>query len=132
MGSACEAGTDEPSRDDVKGTGNGILENGHSHKSEEEEWRNGMGEDLPNGHSTPPEPQQTDEQKEHQVQIVRWERFLPVKTLRVLLVENDDSTRQVVSALLRKCCYEGMHCKLQYQFIVNKFFYFPREVKLLL
>lgn len=106
MGSACEAGTDEPSRDDVKGTGNGILENGHSHKPEEEEWRNGMGEDLPNGHSTPPEPQQTDEQKEHQVRIVRWERFLPVKTLRVLLVENDDSTRQVVSALLRKCCYE--------------------------
>jgi pseudo-response regulator 7 len=45
-----------------------------------------------------------DEQKEQQT--IRWERFLPVKTLRVLLVENDDSTRQVVSALLRKCCYE--------------------------
>ncbi|KAF0903942.1 hypothetical protein E2562_030080 [Oryza meyeriana var. granulata] len=106
MGSTCEAGTDEPSRKDVKGIGNGIVENGHILKAEEEEWRNGMGEDLPNGHSTPPEPKQTDEQKEHQVRIVRWERFLPVKTLRVLLVENDDSTRQVVSALLRKCCYE--------------------------
>ncbi|KAG6511917.1 hypothetical protein ZIOFF_029996 [Zingiber officinale] len=38
--------------------------------------------------------------------IVRWERFLPVRTLKVLLVENDDCTRQVVSALLRNCSYE--------------------------
>ncbi|XP_020600188.1 two-component response regulator-like PRR73 isoform X2 [Phalaenopsis equestris] len=38
--------------------------------------------------------------------IVRWERFLPLRTLKVLLVENDDSTRQVVRALLRNCCYE--------------------------
>ncbi|XP_006649884.1 two-component response regulator-like PRR73 [Oryza brachyantha] len=106
MGSTCEAGTDEPSQKDVKRVGNGIVENGHSLKAEEEKWGDGTGEDLPDGHSTPPEPQQTDEQKEHQVRIVRWERFLPVKTLRVLLVENDDSTRQVVSALLRKCSYE--------------------------
>lgn len=39
--------------------------------------------------------------------IVRWERFLPVRSLNVLLVENDDSTRQLVSALLRNCSYEG-------------------------
>nr|AYC12371.1 circadian-associated protein 1 [Oncidium sp. CY-2018] len=38
--------------------------------------------------------------------VVRWERFLPLRSLKVLLVENDDSTRQVVSALLRNCCYE--------------------------
>ncbi|XP_074591645.1 two-component response regulator-like PRR37 isoform X2 [Curcuma longa] len=38
--------------------------------------------------------------------IVRWERFLPVRALKVLLVENDDSTRQVVGALLRNCSYE--------------------------
>eukprot|EP01018_Ginkgo_biloba_P012239 Gb_04978 [translate_table: standard] len=38
--------------------------------------------------------------------IVRWERFLPQRCLRVLLVEVDDSTRQVVSALLRNCSYE--------------------------
>lgn len=37
---------------------------------------------------------------------VRWERFLPVRSLRVLLVETDDSTRHVVSALLRNCSYE--------------------------
>lgn len=37
---------------------------------------------------------------------VCWERFLHVRSLRVLLVENDDSTRHVVAALLRNCCYE--------------------------
>eukprot|EP00250_Pteridium_aquilinum_P017081 c23442_g2_i1 orf=145-2274(-) len=35
-----------------------------------------------------------------------WERFLPERTLRVLLVEDDISTRQVVCALLSKCGYE--------------------------
>lgn len=39
--------------------------------------------------------------------VIRWERFLPIRTLKVLLIENDDSTRQVVSALLRNCSYEG-------------------------
>lgn len=39
--------------------------------------------------------------------IVHWERFLPVRSLNVLLVESDDSTRQLVSALLRNCSYEG-------------------------
>lgn len=36
-----------------------------------------------------------------------WQRFLHVTTVTVLLVENDDSTRHVVTALLRNCCYEG-------------------------
>ncbi|KAF5179495.1 Two-component response regulator-like aprr5 [Thalictrum thalictroides] len=38
--------------------------------------------------------------------VIRWERFLPKKVLRVLLVENDDSTRHIVAALLRKCNYQ--------------------------
>ncbi|KAI3816091.1 hypothetical protein L1987_15779 [Smallanthus sonchifolius] len=38
--------------------------------------------------------------------VVQWESFLPVRSLKVLLVENDDSTRHVVSALLRNCSYE--------------------------
>ncbi|XP_054786245.1 two-component response regulator-like APRR7 isoform X2 [Prosopis cineraria] len=38
--------------------------------------------------------------------LVRWVRFLPVRSLKVLLVENDDSTRHVVCALLRNCGYE--------------------------
>ncbi|GMI66722.1 hypothetical protein HRI_000341500 [Hibiscus trionum] len=39
------------------------------------------------------------------LEVVRWERFLPRKVLRVLLVEADDSTRQIIAALLRKCSY---------------------------
>ncbi|PPD89120.1 hypothetical protein GOBAR_DD13947 [Gossypium barbadense] len=39
--------------------------------------------------------------------LVCWERFLPLRSLKVLLVENDDSTRHVVCALLRNCGYEG-------------------------
>lgn len=39
-------------------------------------------------------------------QVIRWERFLPCRVLRVLLVENDDSTRHIVAALLRKCSYQ--------------------------
>ncbi|XP_057786195.1 two-component response regulator-like APRR5 [Salvia miltiorrhiza] len=38
-------------------------------------------------------------------EAVRWERFLPKMVVRVLLVEADDSTRQIISALLRKCSY---------------------------
>ncbi|GFY84605.1 pseudo-response regulator 7 [Actinidia rufa] len=38
--------------------------------------------------------------------VVHWERFLPIQSLKVLLVEDDDSTRHVVSALLRNCSYE--------------------------
>lgn len=40
--------------------------------------------------------------------VVQWDRFLPIRSLKVLLVENDDSTRHVVSALLRNCSYEGL------------------------
>lgn len=39
--------------------------------------------------------------------VVKWERFLPRMVLRVLLVEADDSTRQIITALLRKCNYKG-------------------------
>ncbi|XP_073035608.1 LOW QUALITY PROTEIN: two-component response regulator-like APRR5 [Primulina eburnea] len=37
--------------------------------------------------------------------VVEWARFLPKMVLRVLLVEADDSTRQIIAALLRKCSY---------------------------
>ncbi|XP_077235636.1 two-component response regulator-like APRR5 [Tasmannia lanceolata] len=39
-------------------------------------------------------------------QVIRWERVLPRRFLRVLVVEHDDSTRHIVSALLRKCSYK--------------------------
>lgn len=40
-------------------------------------------------------------------EVVRLEKFLPQMVLRVLLVEADDSTRQIIAALLRKCSYRG-------------------------
>lgn len=69
-------------------------------------------------------------QQQPQEPVVRWERFLPLRSLKVLLVENDDSTRQVVSALLRNCGYEGkffqflhpgkiMTLKLKLQYNIN-------------
>nr|QEX51320.1 two-component response regulator-like APRR9 isoform X1 [Cymbidium ensifolium] len=36
---------------------------------------------------------------------VTWEKFLLRAPVRVLLVEGDDSTRQIIAALLRKCGY---------------------------
>ncbi|KAK8463901.1 hypothetical protein PHAVU_011G070700 [Phaseolus vulgaris] len=38
--------------------------------------------------------------------VICWERFLPVRSIKVLLVEDDDSTCHVVRALLRNCNYE--------------------------
>ncbi|RYR70315.1 hypothetical protein Ahy_A03g016816 isoform D [Arachis hypogaea] len=38
--------------------------------------------------------------------VICWERFLPIRSIKVLLVEDDDSTRHVVRALLRNCSYE--------------------------
>lgn len=46
-------------------------------------------------------------QQQPQAAVVQWERFLHLRSLKVLLVENDDSTCHVVSALLRNCSYEG-------------------------
>lgn len=39
--------------------------------------------------------------------MVRWERLIPTMASRILLVEADDSTRQIIAALLRKCSYKG-------------------------
>lgn len=52
--------------------------------------------------------------------VVRWEMFLPRPFVRVLLVEGDNSTREIVSVLLRKCGYRGMFCSLDLFF----FFFF--------
>ncbi|PKA66924.1 Two-component response regulator-like PRR73 [Apostasia shenzhenica] len=91
-------------RDGIAGEGLGL--------SEEDESRiNEAAVDVSEGHGV--ETAQVTHQpglqkQQHQLlgPIVRWERFLPVRTLKVLLVENDDSTRQVVGALLRNCSYE--------------------------
>ena len=46
-------------------------------------------------------------QQQPQIAMGCWERFLHQTSIKVLLVENDDSTRHVVTALLRNCRYEG-------------------------
>ncbi|XP_059305707.1 two-component response regulator-like APRR7 [Lycium ferocissimum] len=46
------------------------------------------------------------QQEQSQGAVICWERFLHVTSIKVLLVENDDSTRHVVTALLRNCKYE--------------------------
>lgn len=58
--------------------------------------------------------------------VVRWEMFLPRPFVRVLLVEGDNSTREIVSVLLRKCGYRGMFCSLDlFFFFLFLFFYHP-------
>ena len=54
-------------------------------------------------------------QQPPQEPAVCWERFLPLRSIKVLLVEDDDSTRHVVRALLRNCSYEGINVV----FVVN-------------
>ncbi|KAG1371616.1 two-component response regulator-like PRR37 [Cocos nucifera] len=91
----------------------GIVGEGQGHSEEDESRINEVTEDLNNnqeGDVAVPLTHQPGPRKLQQQQqpgpIIQWERFLTVRTLKVLLVENDDSTRHVVSALLRNCSYE--------------------------
>jgi pseudo-response regulator 7 len=52
---------------------------------------------------------QLQQQQSQGAAAVCWERFLHVRSIKVMLVENDDSTRHVVTALLRNCNYEGRY-----------------------
>ncbi|XP_022005904.1 two-component response regulator-like APRR3 isoform X1 [Helianthus annuus] len=45
-------------------------------------------------------------QQQPQGSLVHWEKFLHVRSIKVMLVENDDCTRHIVTALLRNCNYE--------------------------
>lgn len=76
--------------------GSHVVNNGVS------DVNNGMSSGVENGNGL-----QISQQQQSQNSVVRWERFLPIRSLKVLLVENDFSTRQLVSALLRNCSYEG-------------------------
>ncbi|CAN4121614.1 unnamed protein product [Withania somnifera] len=49
---------------------------------------------------------ESQQQEESRETVIDWERFLHVTSIKVLLVENDDSTRHVLTALLRNCKYE--------------------------
>lgn len=52
--------------------------------------------------------------EEEREEDVTWDRYLPHMPVRVLLVEGDDSTRQIISALLRKCSYRGELASVSY------------------
>ncbi|PAN10371.1 hypothetical protein PAHAL_2G090200 [Panicum hallii] len=101
-GARQQPGVDGPSLRDARLLGNGAV--GVAGGYGEDDLRSS---DRPDGLLSGPTagPQQGSDMENHQQQVC-WERFLQKKTIRVLLVESDDSTRQVVSALLRHCMYE--------------------------
>ncbi|MCL7032348.1 hypothetical protein MKW94_010681 [Papaver nudicaule] len=90
-------------RDGIVGEGQGLSEEDESRINEVTETVHNERERTTQGQDT-----MLKLQKHPQLPgpAVCWERFLPLRSLKVLLVENDDSTRQVVSALLRNCSYE--------------------------
>ncbi|XP_022744574.1 two-component response regulator-like PRR37 isoform X2 [Durio zibethinus] len=92
-------------RDGVTGQGQGL--------SEEDESRiNDYVEDNDDGNAEVVKLQvqmrsvQQRSQQQSRGPLVCWERFLPPRSLKVLLVENDDPTCYVVCALLQNCGYE--------------------------
>lgn len=96
-------------RDGITGEGQGLSEEDESRINEDVEGGNETQRDLVHVQSV----LQT-QQQQPQGPLVRWDRFLPIRSLKVLLVENDDSTRHVVSALLRNCSYEGLFLLLAF------------------
>lgn len=52
--------------------------------------------------------EEEEERMEEKGEELRWVKLLPRMPVRVLLVEGDDSTRQIIAALLRKCSYRGL------------------------
>lgn len=99
------AGLNHHARDELKEVRDGAAFDGQGLSEEEEskinEDANGRRTELAQAQDGP-----LGQHQQPQGPLVQWERFLPVRSLKVLLVENDDSTRHVVSALLRNCSYE--------------------------
>lgn len=99
-------------RKELKEVRDGVASNGQILSEEDESRING---DVNGSRGTELVKSQDAVTRQHQQPqgpVIQWERFLPLRSLKVLLVEDDDSTRHVVSALLRNCSYEGL--KLSY------------------
>lgn len=94
-------GKKKTSDEGVAGEGRGLCE-GDEVKCNgvAEEVKVGQGGNVESSSVQQPMPQL-------QPQGVCWERFLHIRSLKVLLVEYDDCTRFIVTALLRNCSYEG-------------------------
>ncbi|XP_047324669.1 two-component response regulator-like PRR73 [Impatiens glandulifera] len=90
-------------RGGITGDGQGLSEEDESRVNGDTERGKGGSVDVTMGNSV-----QKRSFQQSQGPVVHWERFLPLGSLKVLLVENDDSTRHVVSALLRNCSYEAV------------------------
>lgn len=99
------AGEQRASRDEMEVAGVGVA-------------NNGSGGEV----ARVPESENRKVQQQVQGPVVRWDRFLPFRSLKVLLVENDDCTRHVVSALLRNCSYEGLGSlrQLHLRVVINR------------
>ncbi|XP_058771081.1 two-component response regulator-like APRR7 isoform X2 [Vicia villosa] len=80
----------------VAGEGNEVECNGVAEEVKVGEGGNGESSSV----------QQQVPQYQSQGAIICWERFLHIRSLKVLLVEYDDCTRHIVTALLRNCSYE--------------------------
>ncbi|KAI4340398.1 hypothetical protein MLD38_025237 [Melastoma candidum] len=95
-------------RQEIHDMTNGVLSNGQClGSSEEDDSRpNGVVEDGNSGSGAETHGYNGYQAQPQQGPVILWERFLPVKSVKVLLVENDVSTRQVLSALLQNCGYE--------------------------
>ncbi|KAH9768015.1 Two-component response regulator-like PRR37 [Citrus sinensis] len=101
-------------RDDHKQIRDGVTGEGQGLSEEDESRINEDGEDVNNGWVDAVQAQAHTmaalqrQQLQPERPLVCWERFLPLRSLKVLLVESDDSTRRVVCALLRNCGYEDI------------------------
>ncbi|EEF37296.1 conserved hypothetical protein [Ricinus communis] len=86
-------------QDEHKETRDGDKGEGQELSVEDESRINEDVEDDSNGHvevvQVQGHAQSTKRQQHSQGPLVCWERFLPLRSLKVLLVENDDSTRHV-------------------------------------
>ncbi|CAK9167295.1 unnamed protein product [Ilex paraguariensis] len=96
--------------DEDKKAEDGILGDRQQRLFTENESRiNRIVEDAMNGQGPTMQGQgvrQVSQQQPQGSSVLTWERFLHVRSIKVLLVENDNSTRLVVTALLRNCNYE--------------------------
>lgn len=62
-----------------------------------------------------------EEDLKKETNVVTWESLVPRMFLRVLLVEGDDSTRQIITALLQKCNYKGVSFSLSFCAYISLF-----------
>lgn len=85
----------------------GVACDDHSLHEDDELKSNGTAEEVKVGQGGVVEVPVVQHIPQQQPQGAIWERFLHLRSLKVLLVEIDDSTRHVVAALLRNCSYEG-------------------------